>query len=230
MSAVTSAILAVMEDLSRVGIGKDRTNQQQNFKYRGIDDLRNTLAPILVKHKLLILPRVMEREISERESRQGGALFSVVLKVEYEFLCVLDDSAKLVGPFYGEAMDSGDKATNKALSVTYKYMCIDTFCIPTEGEEVANDPDATAGHDVVPTPEPPPPPVQKHWDGTKKVGFSKTFRHLPWNEVTPEFLDWCNGSDNRLNDFQRECAALERKRRQEVVTALPTELPEKFYS
>jgi ERF superfamily len=229
MSAVTSAILAVMEDLSRVGIGKDRTNQQQNFKYRGIDDLRNTLAPILVKHKLLILPRVMEREISERESRQGGALFSVVLKIEYEFLCVLDDSAKLVGPFYGEAMDSGDKATNKALSVTYKYMCIDTFCIPTEGEEVANDPDATAGHDVVPAPEP-PPPIQKNWDGTKKVGFSKTFRSLPWSEATTEFLDWCNGPDNHLNAFQRECAALEAKRRHEVIAALPKDIPETFYS
>ena len=226
MSAVTSAILAVMEDLSRVGIGKDRRNEQQHFQYRGIDDLRNTLAPILVKHKLLILPRVIDREISERESRQGGALFSVVLKVEYEFLCVLDDSNKVVGPFYGEAMDSGDKATNKALSVCYKYMCIDTFCIPTEGEEAANDPDATV-HEVVAAPEP-PPPVQKAWDGTKKVGFSKTFRYVPWNEVTPEFLDWCNGPDNHLNSFQRECATLEAKRRQDV--AIPKELPETFYS
>jgi ERF superfamily len=229
MSAVTSAILNVMEDLSKVGISKDRENQQQHFKYRGIDDLRNTLAPILVKHKLLILPCVKERECSERESRQGGALFSVVLKVEYEFLCVLDDSTKIVGPFFGEAMDSGDKATNKALSVTYKYMCIDTFCIPTEaGDDAGNDPDAST-HQVVPTPEP-PPVIQKNWDGTKKVGFTKTFRTLPWTATPDDFLDWCLGPDNRLNAFQRECAGLEKQRRQALLDDIPKDMPEKFYS
>ena len=36
-------------------------------------------------------------------------------------------------------MDSGDKATNKAMSIAYKYACFQVFCIPTEE---MMDPDA----------------------------------------------------------------------------------------
>jgi hypothetical protein len=49
---------------------------------------------------------------------------------------------------FGEAMDSGDKATNKAMSAAYKYVTFQTFCIPTEGD---NDADLTT-HETVPTP------------------------------------------------------------------------------
>lgn len=41
-------------------------------------------------------------------------------------------------------MDSGDKASNKAMSAAYKYAAIQTFCIPTEGD---NDADSTT-HEV----------------------------------------------------------------------------------
>jgi hypothetical protein len=44
----------------------------------------------------------------------------------------------------GEAMDSGDKSSNKAMSAAYKYAAFQAFCIPTEGD---NDADATT-HDV----------------------------------------------------------------------------------
>jgi hypothetical protein len=47
---------------------------------------------------------------------------------------------------YGEAMDSGDKATNKAMSAAYKYACMQAFSIPTEGD---NDADAHT-HEVKP--------------------------------------------------------------------------------
>jgi ERF superfamily len=224
VSGVSQAILRVMEDLARVGLSKDRTNQQQHFAYRGVDDLMNVLAPLLVKHKLLILPRVQERTVVERESRQGGAIFSVVLKVDYEFLCVDDDSHRLVGPFYGEAMDSGDKATNKATSVAYKYACIQTFCIPTEGD----DPDATV-HEVVATVT--PPPVKSvGWDGSRKVGFSKNYRDFAWRDIPQDFLDWCNGTGNRLNPAQRDFAMLEQRRRNEAMGQLPDDLPDSFYA
>jgi hypothetical protein len=49
---------------------------------------------------------------------------------------------------YGEAMDSADKATNKAMSAAYKYAAFLAFCIPTEGD---NDADATT-HEPAPKP------------------------------------------------------------------------------
>ena len=36
-------------------------------------------------------------------------------------------------------MDMGDKATNKAMAIAYKYLCFQIFCIPTEE---MSDPDA----------------------------------------------------------------------------------------
>jgi hypothetical protein len=139
LPAVYAAIAAVMEDVGHEGIAKDRKNQQQGYNFRGIDDVYNALAPILARHKLIIVPRVMSREKTERETAKGGVLFYVVVHVEFDIVCPIDGS-KITASTYGEAMDSADKATNKAMSAAYKYMAMQTFCIPTEGD---NDADAS---------------------------------------------------------------------------------------
>lgn len=136
--SVYKAIAAVMSDLSKIGIAKNKTNSQQNFKYRGVDDVMNELAALLPKHGLVILPRVLKRDMVERVSGQGKALFYVWLDVEFDFVSVVDGSKHVVGPIVGEAMDSGDKGSNKALSIAYKYACFLAFCIPTEA---VTDPD-----------------------------------------------------------------------------------------
>lgn len=142
---VYHAILGVMQELGTAGITKDRKNSQQGYSFRGIDDVYNALSPLLAKHKLLVLPRMLERNVVERESKSGGALFYVTVKAEFDFISPVDRSKHVVGPMYGEAMDSGDKATNKAMSAAYKYAAMQAFCIPTEGN---NDADAQT-HEVV---------------------------------------------------------------------------------
>lgn len=139
MSAVYKAIGNVSEELL-AGISKGKKNQQQGFMFRGIDDVYNALAPALVKHGLVILPRIIERTVTERATQKGGVLFYVVVKAEFDFVAVEDGSKHTVVTF-GEAMDSGDKATNKAMSIAYKYAAFQAFCIPTE--ETAIDADAT---------------------------------------------------------------------------------------
>lgn len=136
---VYAAISAVMADLAKEGIAKGRKNQQQGFSFRGIDDVYNALASILARHKLVILPRVLSREVVERATAKGGVLFNVVLDVEYAIVSAVDGSS-FVARVQGEAMDSADKATNKAMSAAFKYLCLQAFCIPTEGD---NDADAT---------------------------------------------------------------------------------------
>lgn len=141
---VYEAIAGVMADLAKTGISKDSTNSQQNFKFRGIDAVYNALATKLAVHKLCILPRVLSREVTEKQTRSGGALFYTVLDVEFDFVSAEDGSKHTVRTI-GEAMDSGDKSTNKAMSAAYKYACIQAFCIPTEGD---NDADGTT-HEVM---------------------------------------------------------------------------------
>ncbi|MDK1227525.1 ERF family protein [Cronobacter turicensis] len=140
---VYEAISAVAREMAATGISKDRTNTQQNFKFRGIDQVYNALAPALVNHGLLILPRITERTVTERVTQKGGVLFYVVVKAEFDFVSTKDGSVHTVVT-YGEAMDSGDKATNKAMSIAYKYAAFQAFCIPTE--ETAIDADAEVHH------------------------------------------------------------------------------------
>ena len=147
---VFSAIAAVMSDVSKEGIGKDRRNDTQGYKFRGIDDVYNALAPVLAKHDLCIVPSVLSREVVERKNHKGNALFYVTCQVEFTLICA-NDGSSIKAVTYGEAMDSGDKATNKAMSAAYKYMAMQTFCIPTEGD---NDADQTT-HEVVPEPRKP---------------------------------------------------------------------------
>lgn len=131
---VYQKIARVTKRLSEVGIGKNQTNTFDKYKFRGIDDVYNALAPAISEVGLVILPEVLEREVIERESAKGGALFYVTLKVRYYFVSA-DDSSKHIVEAYGEAMDRGDKATNKAMSTAYKYACFQAFCIPTEAQD-----------------------------------------------------------------------------------------------
>ena len=139
MSKVYQAIAQVQAAIAKNGIAKLRRNAQQGYPFRGIDDVYNELSPHLSAAGLCILPRVISREVVERQSTKGGALFYVTVAVEFDLVCA-EDGSKHTVKTYGEAMDSADKATNKAMSAAYKYMAMEVFCIPTEGD---NDADAS---------------------------------------------------------------------------------------
>lgn len=123
----------VMADIKPVA--KNSTNSAQKYQFRGIDDFVNALYPALVKHGVFLCPKVVEEshEIREvtRSSGHSGIDKHVHLKVEYTFYAE-DGSSVEVGPIASEGIDSGDKATNKALSAALKYALMQTFSIPTE--------------------------------------------------------------------------------------------------
>lgn len=143
---VYQAINKVQAELATLGITKDRRNNQgTGYNFRGIDDVYNTVAPLLSKHGLCILPRVLSRDCVERQSKNGGTLFYTTVEVEFDFVSS-EDASKHVVKTFGEAMDSGDKSTNKAMSAAYKYACFQAFSIPTE----SNNDSESQTHDVAP--------------------------------------------------------------------------------
>lgn len=140
----------ISDVMSEIGaIGKDTKNQQQGFMYRGIDAVMNALNPALVKHKLFVVPEVLEQTREERQNKNGTNLIYSICKIKYTFFA--EDGSSVSATVIGEGMDSGDKATNKAMSIAFKYACFQVFCIPTE-EMV--DPDAEV-HEVKPKTEKP---------------------------------------------------------------------------
>lgn len=125
---IYEAINGVMKDCGAVG--KDDFNPQQKYKYRGIDAIMNALNPALVKNGVFVTPEVIDEKREERETQRGGLLIYSIIKVRYTFYA--PDGSSVSAIVTGEGMDSGDKASNKAMSAAFKYACFHVFCIPTE--------------------------------------------------------------------------------------------------
>ena len=151
---VYKAIAAVMREMATDGISKARKNQQQGYNFRGIDDVYNALSPVMARHGLVMLPRILSRNCEERQTQKGGTLFYITVEAEFDLDCAADGSKHIIRTF-GEAMDSGDKATNKAMSAAFKYAAFQAFCIPTEGD---NDADAHT-HEIAPARHPAGKPI-----------------------------------------------------------------------
>jgi len=178
--SVYKAINAVQADLAKVGIAKDRRAPQ--FVFRGIDDVFNVLSPLLAKHGLCILPRVIEHQQTERQTAKGTVLFYTVIKVEFDFVAA-EDGSKHTITTVGEAMDSGDKSSNKAMSAAYKYAALQAFAIPTEAD---NDPDAYT-HEVAAAL---PAIVIDGMRGAAMQGTAALQKAFKNNSKTPGFAEW----------------------------------------
>jgi hypothetical protein len=128
MSLIYEAIPAILSDVE--AIAKNRHNKQQGFAFRGIDDVMNTLHPLFAKHKVFPTCEFSEMTRSERETKSGGTMFVVTMKAKYTLYA--SDGSSVSTSAVGEGQDSGDKATNKAMSACYKYAMFQLLCIPTE--------------------------------------------------------------------------------------------------
>lgn len=208
---VYQAISSVMADLAVDGISKDKKNQQQGYSFRGIDDVYNALSSVLAKHGLLMLPRVLSRDVAERVNHKGTALFYVTVEAEFDLVCS-EDGSKHTIKTYGEAMDSGDKATNKAMSAAYKYAAMQAFCIPTEGDN-----DADASTHTIKGQKPLVPSTSVHpegpdWWGAEGAGMSASqAKKDGWGETFDGWLGavdliptveawetWCRDHDDQI--------------------------------
>jgi hypothetical protein len=137
---IYGAMSAVMADLD--AIGKDKKNEAQGFKYRGIDQVYNALHPILVKHSVFMTAQIVGKSREERTNAKGTVLAFTCLTMRYRFTTT--DGSFVETEAEGEGMDSGDKSSNKAMAVAHKYALLQAFCIPTED---LIDPDAEV-HEV----------------------------------------------------------------------------------
>lgn len=139
---IYSKINAIMREVG--AIGKNSKNTTQGFMFRGIDAVMNALNPALINNGVFVVPTILEQSREERTNAKGTTLIYSVCKVQYRFYA--EDGSFVESVVIGEGMDTGDKATNKAMSIAFKYACFQVFCIPTE-EMV--DPD-TECHTVQP--------------------------------------------------------------------------------
>ena len=145
-------MVAVMQQIG--GIGKNNTNTFHKYKFRGIDDVYNALHKPLAENGVFILPEVLRHEVTPIDS---GGKTSCHAKLVVKFHFVADDGSRVESTAAGEGIDTGDKATNKAMSAAFKYSILETFCIPTEGELDADAESPYAGKPKTEKPKPAKP-------------------------------------------------------------------------
>ena len=106
----------------------------------------------LVKNRIFVSPEVLEHTREERVTKSGSVLTYSILRIKYTFYA--EDGSSVSAVVIGEGMDSGDKSSNKAMSVAFKYACFQALCIPTEEMK---DPDGETPEQIKPkTPSPAP--------------------------------------------------------------------------
>lgn len=111
-------------------ITKSEKNQQQGFKFRGIDNVMNELHELFAKNDVFILQEVQDFTVDDRPTAKGGTLFYTRAKIKFRYMTTDGSFVETVN--VGEAMDSGDKGMNKAMSIALKYSLLQMFLIPTE--------------------------------------------------------------------------------------------------
>ena len=125
---IYSKMASILNDVD--AIKKDKTNTQQNYKFRGIDDMYNALHVLFAKYQVFITSNVLKIEREERTSIKGTNLIYTVIQIEFNFITI--DGSSVSSIMIGEAMDSGDKSANKAMSTALKYALMQAFLIPTD--------------------------------------------------------------------------------------------------
>jgi hypothetical protein len=126
---IHEALAAVMDDVRSVS--KSDRNSHQNYNFRGIDSVVNAVGPALRRQHVIVLPRVLSVDADNvTVGRNNTQMRSVTVTVEYRFVGPEGDD--LVAVSVGEAMDSGDKAVPKAMSVALRTCLLQALMLPTD--------------------------------------------------------------------------------------------------
>lgn len=111
------------------------------------------------------MPNILSREVNELQTARGTVMHHVICTIKFTFFA--EDGSSIESTLVGEALDTGDKATNKAMAIAYKYACFQVFCIPTS--DMA-DPDAESVSGMQPAGNPP----QSQQTGTPPAADMRT--------------------------------------------------------
>ena len=122
---VHQAVAAIIGELG--GVPKGGHNNDQNYDFRGIDDVLKALHPLLAKHGVVIAPQVTERQYEEHTSKSGTAGHVAHLRVEFTVYGPMGDTLRV--STWGEGLDYSDKAAQKAMTAAYKYALMQLFAV-----------------------------------------------------------------------------------------------------
>lgn len=126
--SVIEALVMVMRDVTHVG--KEGFNEQQRYRFRGIDGVMNAVGPALRKAGVVVIPILDTAEHRDVQTSTGKSSRETTVTVTYRFHGPHGDYIDTRVP--GESMDFGDKGTPKAMSVAFRTALLQVLCLPTD--------------------------------------------------------------------------------------------------
>lgn len=171
---IQESLAAVMRSV--LAVRKTERNTHGGYNFRGIDAVVNAVGPALREHKVMVLPNVREYHYGEiltgKDRRPMGHARVVV-----EYVFHAEDGTSLTCSAAGEAFDSGDKATPKAMSVAMRTALLQALCLPTDEP----DPDAHTYERA--EPDPLEEAKRRAWHASANRATSDDARRQLWSEA-----------------------------------------------
>ena len=133
---ITQRLAAVSAEVGAVR--KADRNEHQRFNFRGIDAVVNAVHPVLTKHQVVVVPEVLSHDYAQLEVGKNRTL-SGHCRVLVRFTFHGPEGDSVAAVVAAEAMDSGDKAYPKAMSVALRTALLQVLLLPTDEP----DPDAS---------------------------------------------------------------------------------------
>jgi hypothetical protein len=169
-------------------IDKDARNDQQGYNYRSLDQVVATVRLACRKHGVVPVPTVLEQSRHEYATRSGGTMHVCICTMQTTFYA--PDGSSVSAVTIGEGADSGDKASNKAMSAAQKYGLLQTFLLGAEIDGDAESPEERASPASKGAPEfGKKPPAQKKAPAKapQKAPVNDKALDFPWLDETTGF-------------------------------------------
>lgn len=147
---VHTAWARVMADVQSIRKSDQRNDVGGRYSFRGVDTVLNAVGPALRRHGVLVLPtKVLSVEYRESRTKSGTVMQDCTVTVQWTVIGPAGDALPPLESA-GQATDTQDKATSKAMSVSQRVLFLGALHVPTE------DPQVDVGHDrgERPTPKP----------------------------------------------------------------------------
>lgn len=154
---IHAAMAAVMGEVG--GVAKGRKNDQQGYKYRGVADITKACQLVMARNGVTLVPHTVRVDAYDQfQTAKGAVMFKARQTITWRFYH--SDGSYVQAETTGEGMDSGDKATNKAMTASQKYVLTQAFSIPEEDpDDSEKDSPEVVGKAPQSAPKPGPRPV-----------------------------------------------------------------------
>lgn len=131
----------VMADVQSISKADRRDDIGGRYNFRGVDRVVNAVGPALRRHGVLVFPtRILSIDYREARTAKGTAMQDCTVTVQWTVRGPKGDDLPPMESA-GQATDTQDKATSKAISVAQRVLFLASLQIPTQ------DPDIDRGHE-----------------------------------------------------------------------------------